>query len=122
MSHRNRRILPLLCLSLALCMPLQAQAQGPAANFSGYLSTLWARLSAPLACLWDAATGAETTDGRGACDPNGGIATTDGRGACDPDGRGGCDPDGRGAYDPNGLLFQTDGRGGCDPNGGGCGN
>jgi hypothetical protein len=86
MSHRNRFILPVLCLSLALCAPLQAQAQGPAATFSGFLSTLWARVSAPLACLWDAATGTETTDGRGAFDPDGLTSHTNGRGACDPNG------------------------------------
>lgn len=81
MFHRTRRILPVICLSLALCAPLQAQEiPGPGGAFSGFLSALWARVSAPLACLWDAATGTETTDGRGAYDPDGLTSDTDDRG------------------------------------------
>lgn len=88
MARRVRRTLSLLCLSLVLCLPLQAQPTPPrpVGAFSGVLSVLWARLSFPLAVLW----ATDETDGRGAVDPDGRTAATDGRGACDPDGATAC--------------------------------
>ena len=84
MFHRTRRFLAMVCLSLALCVPLQAQtASGPVANESGFLSTLWARVSPLFESLWAAG---ESTDGRGAADPDGEAVNSDSRGACDPDG------------------------------------
>ena len=87
MSHRTRRTLSVLCLGLILCLPLEAQTPSrPADALSGFLSGLWARLSAPLAPLW----ATEETDGRGAVDPDGRTANSDSRGACDPDGAPAC--------------------------------
>lgn len=89
MTRRTRRTLSLLCLSVVLCLPLQAQPRlpQPADALSGFLSSLWERVSAPLASLW----AADETDGRGAVDPDGQpVPTTDGRGACDPDGAPAC--------------------------------
>jgi hypothetical protein len=82
LSRTRRRILSVLCLSLALCMPLQTQTSPGPDTLSGFLSALWVRLSTPLATLW----AADETDGRGAVDPDGQTANSDGRGACDPDG------------------------------------
>lgn len=87
MVSRTRRILSVLCLSLVLCLPLQAQtARGPVDTLSGFLSALWARLGVPLVPLW----APEETDGRGAVDPDGRTANSDSRGACDPDGAPAC--------------------------------
>lgn len=100
MSNCTRRTLSVLCLSLVLCMPLQAQtAPGPVDTFSAFLSGLWERMSAPLVSLW----AADETDGRSTIDPLGG--TTDSRGALDPHGAESC-PDG---------CSTTDGRSTIDP-------
>jgi hypothetical protein len=82
-SNHTRRTLSVLCLSLVMCLPLQAQTRaGRMDTLSGFFSLLWARVSAPLVSLW----ATETTDGRGAVDPDGLTTNSDGRGACDPDG------------------------------------
>lgn len=91
MSRSTRCTFAVLCLSLVLCMPLQAQtAPGRVEPLSGFLSALWARVSAPLASLW----AADETDGRSTIDPIGGstngetcpdgCSTTDGRSTIDP--------------------------------------
>jgi hypothetical protein len=91
MSNGTRRTLSVLCLSLVLCMPLQAQtAPRTVDTLSGFLSALWDRLSAPLVSMW----AADETDGRSTIDPLGGntagetcpdgCSTTDGRSTIDP--------------------------------------
>jgi hypothetical protein len=91
MSRSTRCSLTFLCLALVLCLPLQAQAApGPVDTLSGFLSALWARVSAPLVSLW----AADETDGRSTIDPiggstngetcTGGCSTTDGRSTIDP--------------------------------------
>ncbi len=88
MSNRTRRTLTVLCLSLALCLPLHAQ-RAPALvdnTLSAFLPALWARLSVSLTSLW----AKDETDGRGAVDPDGRTAPTGSRGACDPDGAPAC--------------------------------
>lgn len=87
MPDRPRRTLSVLCLSLVLCLPLQAQTgAGRMDILSDFFSALWVRVSAPLVSLW----ATETTDGRGAVDPDGLTANSDSRGACDPDGVAAC--------------------------------
>lgn len=84
MSHRTRCTLSAFCLSLVLCLPLHGHtgAEGKDDTLSGFFSVLWERLSTPLASLW----AADETDERSTIDPLGGTETTDGRGAADPDG------------------------------------
>lgn len=87
----SRRILALLLLLAAVSAPLAAQAAPHEAALAGWLQSVWTRVTAPLAPLWN--------DGRGGCDPNGGPCDEtqsaeplpEGRGACDPDG-GPCSP------------------------------
>ncbi|HJX30047.1 MAG TPA: hypothetical protein VJ885_19255 [Thermoanaerobaculia bacterium] len=74
----------------ARALPLGGAEEGFTLSFSA----LWEQLMAPLA---EIAAAWEDTDGRGTCDPNGGICPLDessdplqGRGTCDPNG-GGCD-------------------------------
>lgn len=102
MSNRTRCTLAVLCLSLVLCLPLQAQTgDGRVDTLSSFFSALWECLYTPIASLWaaDEMDGGltlaplgeiETTDGRGAADPNGLTVDSDGRGACDPDGATAC--------------------------------
>lgn len=99
MSNRTRRTLAVLCLSLVLCLPLQAQTgDGRVDHLStSFFSALWERLYTPLASLW----ASEPTDGRLTCVTLVGTEETDGRGAADPEGLT-ADPEGRGACDPNG--------------------
>lgn len=110
MSNRTRRVLTVLCLSLALCLPLQAQVvSGPGdGSWSSLLSALWGRLSAPLVSLWLG----DETEGRGIWDPNG--ANSEGRGIMDPDG---ATSEGRGGWDPNGATNKNDVTGTGDPAG-----
>lgn len=82
MSNRTRRTLSALCLSLVLGLPLQAQDQARRDALSGFFSAVWERLSAPLAFLQVE----DEADERSTTDPLAGTETTDGRGAADPDG------------------------------------
>lgn len=82
-------------LVVSFAQPARALPLGGAEDgFTLSFSELWEQLIAPFAeivATWD------DTDGRGTCDPNGGICPLDDGG------------------DP------LQGRGTCDPNGGGCG-
>jgi hypothetical protein len=85
MSRTSIRALSVLAVLLCLSWPLGAQpaAKEPAARVPSALAALWEGVTAPLLSIFSG----ETTDGRGACDPNGGpCATTDGRSICDPNG------------------------------------
>jgi hypothetical protein len=115
MSRRIRPVLSVLCLSLALSLPLQAQVvAGPGDGPWSFLSALWERLGAPLVSVWSG----DVTEGRGIMDPDG--ETSEGRGAWDPngvtnknDGTGGVGSSGNVEPDPG----TTEGRGAWDPNG-----
>lgn len=76
---------------LSLSAPAQAMPLAEAGGFTGALSEIWSRLTAPLAGLWEAT--------RGTCDPNGGLCPSDPAKPAE--------------------TFET--RGTCDPNGGVCG-
>ena len=98
MSSRTRRVLSVLCLSLALlALPLQAQrVSGPGDSaWSSLLSALWERLSASLVSLWSG----DETEGRHGLDPDGATS------------------EGRGAWDPNGVSNKNDGTGGVGSSG-----
>lgn len=85
MSRTALRTLSVLALLLSLSLPLGAQpAAKETPRVPSALAMLWERVTAPLQSIFSG----ETTDGRGACDPNGGpcLPTTDGRSICDPDG------------------------------------
>jgi hypothetical protein len=84
MSRTVLRSLSALAVLLSLSLPLGAQpaAQEPARVPSAF-AVFWEKVAIPLLSIFSG----ETTDGRSACDPNGGpCATTDGRSICDPNG------------------------------------
>lgn len=88
MSRIVLRALSVLSIFFCLVLPLGAQlAAKETARVPSVFAALWERVAAPLLTIFSE----ETTDGRSACDPDGGpclttSATTDGRGACDPNG------------------------------------
>jgi hypothetical protein len=71
-----RRVLSVVCLLVFLGLPLSAQSERkPAFSFAGFLDAVWARLTSPIASVWEASEGAE--------DPNG-EPMVSGQGIWDP--------------------------------------
>jgi hypothetical protein len=92
MAKSRWRILSVLVVSLAFCLPLHAEGRSAGGGvLPSFLLGIWERLTAPLSAVF----AADETDGRQGFDPNGLTATggertrgenTDGRQGLDPNG------------------------------------